>query len=135
MTAQLESLRDLVSPRVGLLKSLSLRVKSGDEPDLPCIYDATMAHFDFRKAERSERGACGKGVSEEDAMLGAVGEAVERYCASHPSRQGTRRAAISQLEGEAIPPRDFVLYSDAQYARSDFPFRPWNPADELLWKP
>lgn len=133
MTRQLESLLDLVSPRVGILKSLNLRVKSADEPELPHIYDASLSHFDFRKGDKTERGSCGKGVTEEDAMLGALGEAVERYCASHPSMQGTRRAPLSHLTGEAIPPVDFVLYSETQYARRDFPYRPWQPQDELLW--
>jgi ribosomal protein S12 methylthiotransferase accessory factor len=133
VTRQLDSLLGLVSPRVGILKSLNLRVKSADEPELPYIYDALLSHFDFRKGDKAERGSCGKGATEEDAMLGALGEAVERYCASHPSMKGTRRAALAQLPGEAIPPVDLVLYSDAQYARRDFPYRPWQPQDELLW--
>ena len=133
MTRQLDSLLDLVSPRVGILKSLNLRVKSADEPALPYIYDAWLSHFDFRKGDKTERGSCGKGVTEEDAMLGALGEAVERYCSSHPSMKGTCRAPLSQLTGEAIPPVDFVLYSVTQYARGDFPYRPWQPQDELLW--
>jgi len=135
VTSQLDSLLDLVSPRVGILKSLNLRVKSADEPALPYIYDAMLSHFDFRKGDKSERGACGKGVTEEDAMLGALGEAAERYCASHPSMKGTRRATLAQLPGEAIPPGEFVLYSGAQYARRDFPYRAWQPQDELLWAP
>ncbi len=133
MSKQLESLLDLVSPRVGILRSLNLRTKSADEPELPYIYDALLSHYDFRKADRAERGACGKGATEEDAMLGALGEAVERYCASHPAMKGTRRAPIAQLSGEAIAPTDFVLYSQTQYARSDFSFRPWQPKDEILW--
>ena len=133
MRGQLESLLDLVSPRVGILKSLNLRVKSADEPDLPYIYDGWLSHFDFRKGDKSERGSCGKGATEEDAMLGAVGEAVERYCASHPSMKGTRSAPLSQLAGEAIPPTDFVLYSATQYASRDFPYQPWKSQDELLW--
>ncbi len=133
MNRQLESLLDLVSPRVGIVKSLNLRVKSADEPELPHVYDACLSHFDFRKGDRTERGSCGKGVTEDDAMLGALGEAVERYCASHPSMKGTRRAVRSNLTGETISPLDFVLYSETQYARNDFPYRPWQVQDELLW--
>lgn len=133
MTTQVQSLLDLVSSRVGIVRSLSLRVKSADEPALPFIYDAFLSHFDFRKGDKTERGSCGKGVSEEDAMLGALGEAVERYCASHAAMKRTRRAPMQQPGGEAISPLDFVLYSEAQYARSDFPFRPWQPDDNLLW--
>ncbi len=133
MKTQLESLLDLVSPRVGVVRSLNLRVKSADELELPHIYDARLSHFDFRKGDMTERGFCGKGATEEDAILGALGEAVEHYCAAHPAMTGTRRATMSQLTEDAIPPVDFVLFSETQYARSDFPFRPWQPQDELLW--
>jgi len=130
---QLESLLDLVSPRAGILRSLSLRVKSADEPPLPYIYDAWLSHFDFRKGDKAERGACGKGATEEQAMLGALGEAIERYCASHPAMRGTRRAALADLGADAVSPHEFVLYSEAEYARNGFPYRPWQARDELLW--
>jgi ribosomal protein S12 methylthiotransferase accessory factor len=133
MKPQLESLLDLVSDRTGIVKSLSLRVKSADEPTIPAIYDATLSNFDFRQGDRSERGACGKGITEDDAMLGAIGEAVERYCASHPARKDTCRSTFARLVGEAVCPTDFVLYSHDQYARKHFPYRAWRSEDELLW--
>ena len=90
--AQLQALLELVSPRTGIVKSLELHVKSVNEPPLPLIYDARLSHFDFRKADAIERGSSGKGMTEEDAMLGAVGEAIERYCASHTPLKQMRRA-------------------------------------------
>ena len=73
MTPQLESLLELVSPRVGLMKSLNLRVKSADEPDLPFIYDGLLSHFDFRRGDKTERGSCGKGGTEDEGEDGGVG--------------------------------------------------------------
>jgi ribosomal protein S12 methylthiotransferase accessory factor len=129
---QLESLRDLISPRTGILKSLEMRIKSVNEPPLPVIYDACLSHYDFCKAPAVERGSCGKGVTEEDAMLGAVGEAIERYCASHTPLKQMRRARAADLD-DAIPPTEFVLYSPGQYARRGFPYQPWRPDAEYLW--
>ena len=129
---QLESLRDLISPRTGILKSLEMRIKSVNEPPLPVIYDACLSHYDFCKAPAVERGSCGKGVTEEDAMLGAVGEAIERYCASHTPLKRMRRARGADL-ADAIPPTEFVLYSPRQYARKGFPFQPWRREAEYLW--
>lgn len=129
---QLESLRDLISPRTGILKSLEMRIKGVNEPPLPVICDGWLSHFDFRKAPAVERGSCGKGVTEEDAMLGAVGEAIERYCASHTPLRRMRRARAADLD-DAIPPTEFVLHSPSQYARKGFPFQPWRPEAEHLW--
>jgi ribosomal protein S12 methylthiotransferase accessory factor len=130
---QLESLLDIVSPRTGILQTLNLRVKSADQPDRPLIYDGHLSHFDFRKGEPAERGSCGKGLSEETAMLGAIGEAEERYCAAHIPPSAVKRAAIAGLEGDAEAPTEFVLYSDAQYASQTLGFWRWKPADEISW--
>jgi ribosomal protein S12 methylthiotransferase accessory factor len=134
MMSQLKSLLDVVSPLTGIIKTLNLRVKSADQPTPPYIYETSLSHFNFRKAEASERAACGKGETEETAMLGAIGEALERYCAAHPpSENEARRAAFHALTEEAIPPGEFVLYSDRQYARKNMPVWVWKPEDELLW--
>jgi ribosomal protein S12 methylthiotransferase accessory factor len=130
--AQLESLRELVSPRTGILRWLELRIKGANEPPLPVIYDGWLSHFDFHKADATQRGSCGKGMTEDEAMLGAVGEAIERYCASHVPIKQTRRARAADLAG-AILPTEFVLYSRSQYAREGFPFQPWEAEAELLW--
>jgi len=81
----------------------------------------------------AERGSCGKGLTEEDALLGAVGEAVERYCALHTPAGKMHRAAMAGLPGSAVPPSEFALYSERQYARKNFPFLKWQPGNEILW--
>src|SRR4029079_19138232 len=97
--AQLASLLDLVSPHVGLIKAVSVRQKSADQPDLPLICDGLLSHFDFRKGESAERGTSGKGLTEVQAMLGAISEAVERYCASHAPGGAMRRARLGEVRG------------------------------------
>jgi ribosomal protein S12 methylthiotransferase accessory factor len=92
-----------------------------------------LAHYDFRKNSGSERGASGKGVTDEEAMLGAIGEAVEHYCASHPALKGIRRAPASSLDGEWVDPREFVLFSDRQYESDSLPFSKWDSDHETPW--
>jgi len=131
-TPQLAALLDLVSQRTGILRSLQRRQKGVNEPTDVIIYDAWLSHFDSRRADVSERWTSGKGATEEDAMLGAVGEAMERYCASHVPERQLRRAAAAELVG-AVPPSEVPLYSPSQYAREGFPFEPWRADAELLW--
>lgn len=46
-----------------------------------------------------------------------------------------RRATRSSLGDGAVPPSEFVLFSEAQYARRELPFWQWKPEDEILWVP
>lgn len=130
---QLESLLDVVSPRTGIMRSLTLRMKGADQPALPIIYEGWLSHFDFRKGEPVERGSCGKGLTEEAAMLGAIGEAVEHYCAGHPAMSELRRAAIGSMGDDALAPPQFVLYSEKQYQRENLGYWRWKPEDEIQW--
>lgn len=134
-TPQLEHLLELISPKVGVIRDLSLVVRGAEEPDPPIIYQATLSHFDFRKAKAWERSAVGKGLSESEARRGAIGEAIEHYCASHFDIYATRRAPWTEVQPDAITPTECVLYSESQYARRAFPYRRWDPKDEVRWLP
>jgi len=129
---QLVALSELVSDKTGILRRMHRRATSADEPPIPIIYDAMLSNFDFKKGSDLERGACGKGLTETSAQIGAIGEAVEHYCASHARTRLARRAKSGDLD-RAIPPTDFVLYSEAQYARVGFRYARWTPDVEIAW--
>lgn len=130
-----ERLLELVSDRVGVIKSLGFPTRGADEPCPPVICEATLSNFDFRRAEPAARGAAGKGRTESEAMTSAIGEAIEHYCAQHFDVSRTKRAVLASLDADAVPPPEFVLYSDAQYASKGFRYRKWKPEDELTWIP
>lgn len=133
--SRIDELMELVSPRVGLIKNLARVVRRANEPTPPIIYYGQISHFDFRSAQIGERSVAGKGVTEEDAIVGAIGEAVERYCGAHPNARFFRRARWSDVKDHAVSPPESVLYSDRQYASKDFPYLPWNPENEIDWTP
>jgi ribosomal protein S12 methylthiotransferase accessory factor len=133
--AGLDRLLELVSSRVGVIRSLTRVYRGPEEPEPPVLYQAILSHFDYRKASPGERHAAGKGRTESEAARGAIGEAVERYCASHFSPGLVRKAKWRDLEGAAVLPPDFVLYSESQYARRNFPYHHWRPEDEVTWMP
>src|SRR4051812_12664356 len=91
--------RRLVSPRVGIVTELSPQGRGPEEPAPPYLYTAMLAHFDFRTAPPQERLAAGKGRTQRDAMLSALGEAVERYCAYHADPARIRIERWNRLEG------------------------------------
>jgi ribosomal protein S12 methylthiotransferase accessory factor len=132
---QIQRLLDLVSPRVGVLRSLAKVVRGVEEPNPPIIYQATLSHFDYRMAPAEERAAAGKGLTENEAIRAAIGEAIEHYCAAHVDNRITRVANWAELEVRGISPPEFVLYSETQYARKNFPYHRWNPEDKVTWTP
>lgn len=132
---QLQRLLDLVSPRVGVIRSFSKVIRGVEEPTLPIMYQATLSNFDYRVAPPEERVAAGKGLTDEQAMRAAMGEAIEHYCAAQVDEQATRVAKWSDLDGGGISPPEFVLYSDAQYGRDGFSHHRWQADDEVTWSP
>jgi ribosomal protein S12 methylthiotransferase accessory factor len=123
----------LVSEHCGLLRCLFRVAKDAGEPALPLIYQAEIANHQFLDwPERSiTRLASGRGVCEADARRGALGEAVERYCAlRHPD--GLRRAVPRELDA-AVDPRRLVLYQPHQYAQ--LTYAPYTPDMPLDWTP
>jgi ribosomal protein S12 methylthiotransferase accessory factor len=124
---------ELVSDRTGIIKELSCVTRGIEEPDPPVIYQATLSHLDLRKSDAFYPAACGKGKTTGEAIAGAIGEAVELYCASYFDARRIRVATWPAVEREAIAPPEFVLYSPKQYARMDFPYQRWNPEEEIRW--
>jgi ribosomal protein S12 methylthiotransferase accessory factor len=129
----------LISPRTGIIRSLS-RVSRGTlEPSVPVVCQALVSQFDYRTAKTADRLTAGKGETEREAMLGAIGEALERYCSYQHDPGAVFRASVADLGPVAIPPREFVLYSDRQYETPGFRYgRPddrtpigWTRAVEL----
>lgn len=77
--------------------------------------------------------ACGKGLSADEAMLGAMGEAFERYAASRVDPDALVKARMADLAGPVIDPRLVGLYDTEQYAAEGFPFKPFDPAAQHIW--
>jgi ribosomal protein S12 methylthiotransferase accessory factor len=127
------TLADVVDDRVGIVRSCTRLSKGRTEPAMPIVYQATLSHFDYRKGSVAERTASGKGVTDEAAWRGALVEALERYCAYQQRPDMVVRATAGALDAPAIAPEELVLYSERQYARSDFPYRRPGPDQELTW--
>jgi ribosomal protein S12 methylthiotransferase accessory factor len=129
----LDRLEELVSARVGVIRDLSPQSRGAEEPMPPHLYTATLSHFDFRSTERTERIAAGKGTSEEEAKASAIGEAIERYCASHWDPLRISIARCDDLTSPRITPAECVLYSDEQYRQPGWQYRRWEPSIPISW--
>jgi ribosomal protein S12 methylthiotransferase accessory factor len=120
--ASLGALANLISPRVGIIRSVSRVSRGTEEPSPPVVCQALISQFDYRTAKTADRMAAGKGETEREAILGAIGEALERYCSYQQNPEAAPRATALELGNAAIRPHEWVLYSDRQYSSRGFPY-------------
>jgi ribosomal protein S12 methylthiotransferase accessory factor len=124
---------ELVSERVGIVRNISQVARGLEEPKPPVVYQAVLANFDMRKGDPLERSAAGKGETESQAIAGALGEAVERYCSSLFDAGSFLRSTIPEIPSHAIHPAECVLYSEDQYAQKNFPYVRPNEETKYAW--
>jgi ribosomal protein S12 methylthiotransferase accessory factor len=131
---QVQRLLGFVSPRVGIVRALTRLPRGVDEPSPPILYHAQLSNFDFKRGKPAERAAAGKGLTEAEAIAGAIGEAVERYAASHFDPGAVRRLSVAEAAAAgAIGPAECVLYSEAQYDRPGFLYPRPGPDTVVDW--
>ena len=109
-----------------------------DEPEPPHVALALLSNTQFRDdwaaAPPSEQTTTGKGWTEDAARHAAIGEALERYCATLPPSPGRFIiASRAALDRPAIGPEAFGLYHPTQYADGSVPYAPVNDATVLHW--
>jgi ribosomal protein S12 methylthiotransferase accessory factor len=124
----------LVSPRVGVIRSLVRMSTDVVDPTPAVLYEARLSDFDFLgdEAKRSRVGV-GKGETEDEAVKGAIGEAIERYCAWQPDYEAILEASYKELGSTAISPPEFVMYSETQYENKEIPYRPFDKNRNIGW--
>lgn len=116
----LQRLKRHVSPITGIVKNLE-RITSPDDP-LQHVYTSgqnmarkTDSYLLLRKNLRSS--SCGKGVSDTQAQVSAIGEAIERYSGVFRGDEPRKRASFRELGDAGLDPRDCMLFSEEQYRR------------------
>ena len=71
----------------------------------------------LKRSLRSRSG--GKGQTDEQAKVGAIAEAFERYCGVFRGDEVRRRATLAEMGGAAIHPGECMLFSERQYERRE----------------
>lgn len=130
--------REWLDSRVGVIQDIRIR----RTPILPSLVRAYAVNSDYGNDAdiRSEcrpytgfiDGCGGKGFTEQAAVTGALGEAIERYSASIGPHNSIT-ATITELAAPAIPAHQLIHYSDAQYRTADFGYHPPEVEAPLAW--
>jgi ribosomal protein S12 methylthiotransferase accessory factor len=125
--------RDLVSPHTGIIRAINRFTKPYTEFDLPVLWQAELANFQLRKQQDDLRYGVGRGMTDEQAIIGAVGEAIERYCGGIVDYRQLIVSSYAELGDNAVHPSAFCSFSDKQYSDPTFPFSAFNPATQTSW--
>ncbi|AFY45385.1 biosynthesis docking scaffold protein, SagD family [Nostoc sp. PCC 7107] len=125
--------RDLVSPHTGIIRAIDRFTKPYTEFDFPVLWQAELANFQLRKQSDDLRYGVGRGMTDEQAIFGAVGEAVERYCGSIVDYRQLIVSSYADLSHPAVHPPTFFSFSDNQYSDSSFPFPAFDQATQTSW--
>jgi ribosomal protein S12 methylthiotransferase accessory factor len=125
--------RDLVSPHTGIIRAIDRFAKPYTEFEFPVLWQAELANFQLRKQPDDLRYGVGRGMTDEQAIFGAVGEAIERYCGSIGDRRQILVSSYEELGDDAVPPPAFFSFSDKQYSDPTFPFAAFDPAMQTSW--
>jgi len=130
----LHALSLFVDSRTGIINQITIEGAADTGVELPFIATAITAKSPGEFGHQTTMPAgWGKGVTPSDAVIGALGEAIERYSASMPDPSSIVWSRPSDIEGEVLDPRMFALYGDDQYVRPDFPFVRFDPTVSHPW--
>lgn len=75
----------------------------------------------------------GASVNPDAALAATIGEAVERYCAAYYEPEELVFATYKEGESDAVHPSKFGLFSERQYAKPDFPYKPLTTDSPIIW--
>ena len=77
--------------------------------------------------------ASGAAYRREDAFWATLGELSERYCAAVYDREQMIWGRAESFGPAAMPVESMILFSGAQYSQPDFPFMPYDKAQNYYW--
>jgi ribosomal protein S12 methylthiotransferase accessory factor len=111
-----------VSPITGVVTHLERISPPGDETVHAYAASHNWAtHPDslafLKRSLRSRSG--GKGQTDEQARVGALAEAFERYSGVYRGDEIRRRTTLAELGGAGIHPNEIMLFSEGQYERRE----------------
>lgn len=122
-----------ISEKTGIIKDCIEMMNESYDPKL-FFYAAYMADTSrYPSCNKCHTNTGGAGLTRKQAKAAAIGESIERYCCSIYSKEELVYASYNDLSPNAVPPSDWVLFSEKQYRSEEIPFRPFTNDTNVYW--
>ncbi|MDC1105645.1 YcaO-like family protein [Prolixibacteraceae bacterium] len=126
-----------ISSEVGILQHVVSSTRLNGDPKLQG-WGILPSDTRYLNAESFGGQSAGCATEWEDAMLGTIGETVERYAPTFHNADEEIFTSYKQLKEEGIHPKEFALFHPNQYKTFEergMPVVPFNEDTEVRWFP
>jgi ribosomal protein S12 methylthiotransferase accessory factor len=130
-TAALDALPDLLDPETGIITKIDFFQPHRNDPQLVHCH-ASITDTRRLAGGITIPGTGGTALTQQHALVKAIGESVERYCGEFYDPASIVFSSSRKLGESCIPARRFILFHAMQYDRS-FPFRTVSDDDVIGW--
>lgn len=122
----------LFSKEIGILTRLVRLPLLNQDPKIwgYGIWPCNTSRFSF---EQFTGRSSGCGTSREEALLGTIGETVERYCSAFYDIDEGIKSSYEKMSYKSIHPNEFALFHEKQYKNESFYLKPFDTKSELTW--
>ncbi len=126
----------LVDSHVGIIHSVQEDRREAGAPDF-LYYLARTCKTSALNPDHDQGALWGSGVSTDRELSNAkaIGEAIERYCASNYDTEAFPLTTYESASFPCVPPDTFALFSAKQYNEPGFPYRPFTRRSKVRWVP
>src|SRR5260370_24338298 len=123
----MQGMRVLLDAETGIISRVVYGTSDGKAFCLPICAAATLRRFGNKEV------GFGKALTAGEAMIGAIGEALEIYASSQFNAADLLIESLDNLGAAALDPRDLCLYEDSTYNRPGFPYTRFDPTPAIHW--
>jgi ribosomal protein S12 methylthiotransferase accessory factor len=122
----------VVDDRFGVVRQLAVHEVGPSDPPFFFATAQLASTRPFSDALASTLNG-GAGVTVESALMGALGEAIERYSIGTYREDDTFRASFREVERIAMDPARLIFFAEEQYGWPNFPYARFDPRTPLSW--
>lgn len=127
-----DTIEYIVDGTVGIIRHAGELPKEAGAPDFFHFY-ARACNTQAFSSQKNFGDAGGASADRGTALAKAIGEAVERYCSALYCREALPVTSFENASFPCVPPTEFALYSDAQYAQHGFHYVPFECDTPVRW--
>lgn len=116
-----------LSPKTGIIEQLIFEGADGTSSTLPICASALL------RCPGPHRVGLGKGITTEEALVSAVGEALEIFASQQFQSASLLYESYINLENPSLDPRSLCLYEDSSYESPGFPYARFSENQPIHW--